>query len=144
MSEATRAVLHRWIDKVNHGQFDGLYDIWAKDMVLHAGVPGHGMGVANGVDDLGRIAAPFVQAFPDAQIRIEKIFSQDEYVFCLYLLEATHKGSYFGAPATGRRVEAMFLGLYRIEDGKIAECWTIDDGLGLLSQAGALPIKAEG
>jgi len=42
-------------------------------------------------------------------------------------------------PPTGKEVEFTGISVYRIEAGKIAEEWTVEDELGLMRQIGAFP-----
>jgi ketosteroid isomerase-like protein len=47
-------------------------------------------------------------------------------------------GEINGVPPTGNPISVEALTMHRIEDGKIAEDWTVWDALGLLEQIGAL------
>ena len=51
----------------------------------------------------------------------------------------THKGDFFGTPATGKTIGfgAIFIG--RIANGKVVEAWGEADLLGLMQQVGAIP-----
>lgn len=44
-----------------------------------------------------------------------------------------------GAAPTGNSISTPGIDIYRIEDGSIAELWTVGDELGLLMQPGAVP-----
>jgi predicted ester cyclase len=52
---------------------------------------------------------------------------------------ATHQGNYMDIPPTGNRIEFTGMSVYRIEEGKIAESWTVEDQFGLMQQIGAIP-----
>lgn len=54
-------------------------------------------------------------------------------------MTGTHKGEFMGVSATDRRV--TFTGMYiaRIEDEKIVEHWSEEDGMSLMQQLGVLP-----
>ena len=49
--------------------------------------------------------------------------------------------SYYGLPATGKRVTFKAIDIDKITDGKFVECWTNVDELGLMQQLGAIPEK---
>jgi predicted ester cyclase len=51
---------------------------------------------------------------------------------------ATHQGEYMGIAPTGKEVEFTGISVYRIEAGKIAQSWNIEDQLGLMRQIGAV------
>jgi predicted ester cyclase len=44
-----------------------------------------------------------------------------------------------GIAPTGNRVEFTGISVYRIEEGKIAQSWTVENQLGLMQQIGAIP-----
>ena len=50
--------------------------------------------------------------------------------------QATHRGTYRGIPATGKRVVFSAIWIFRIADGKIAEVWRWADDLGRVEQIG--------
>jgi predicted ester cyclase len=43
-----------------------------------------------------------------------------------------------GTPASGKEVELTGISIYRIEEGKIAEEWSVEDQYGLMAQIGAV------
>ena len=48
-----------------------------------------------------------------------------------------------GIPSTGNRIEVTSSGIFRLEDGKIAESWDHFDALGMVRQLGAT-VRPEG
>jgi predicted ester cyclase len=42
-------------------------------------------------------------------------------------------------PATGKRVQAPFLAMFRMESGQIAELWVEWDNVAMLTQLGLFP-----
>jgi steroid delta-isomerase-like uncharacterized protein len=83
-------------------------------------------------------AADFRQGFPDVVSTIEDLIAEGEKVAARWRARATHRGEYVGVPPTGREVEFTGISVYRIEGGKIAQSWTVEDELGLLRQIGAV------
>jgi predicted ester cyclase len=82
---------------------------------------------------------PILAAFPDMQVSFDDVVGKEDRVFARYHLRATHSGSLFGAPATGRVVEWQACDFARIKDGKLVERWFLADLLGVLRQAGLVP-----
>ncbi len=68
--------------------------------------------------------------FPDARQTI------------LYLVAGTQRGPMGPFPASGRRVHANFLAMFRLEDGRIAEVWVEWDNLSALLQLGHLTLPS--
>lgn len=44
-----------------------------------------------------------------------------------------------GIPATGKEIVMTGNNVFRIANGKIAECWAESDALGMLQQLGVIP-----
>jgi predicted ester cyclase len=84
-------------------------------------------------------AADFRQGFPDVISIVEDLIAEGDKVVARWRSRATHQGEYVGIPPTGKEVEFTGISVYRIEGGKIAESWTIEDELGLRRQIGAFP-----
>jgi steroid delta-isomerase-like uncharacterized protein len=82
-------------------------------------------------------AADYRRGFPDVANTIEDLIAEGDKVVARWRSRATHKGEYMGIPPTGREVEVTGITLYRIQAGKIAEVWNVEDKLGLLQQIGA-------
>ncbi len=55
-----------------------------------------------------------------------------------YTARGTNKGSFMGAPPTGKKFETELMSIYRIADGKIVEHWGENDATGLMMQLGLM------
>jgi len=84
-------------------------------------------------------AADFRQGFPDVVSTIEDIIAEGDKVVAHWRSRATHQGNYMNIPPTGNRIEFTGISVYRIEEGKIAQSWTVEDQFGLMQQIGAIP-----
>src|SRR5829696_1869299 len=83
-------------------------------------------------------AANFRQGFPDVVSTIEDLIAEGDKVVARWRSRATHQGDYMGIAPTGNRIEFTGISVYRIEEGKIAQSWNIEDQLGLMRQIGAV------
>jgi predicted ester cyclase len=83
-------------------------------------------------------AANFRQGFPDVVSTIEDIIAEGDKVVARWRSRATHRGEYMGIAASGKEVQFTGISIYRIEEGKIAQSWTVEDQLGLMAQIGAV------
>lgn len=81
----------------------------------------------------------FHRAFPDLEVTIEDVVAADDRVVLRYLFSGTHEKELKGIPPTGKAVEVVGVGIYRIEDGQLAEVWYVDDYLGFMQQLGVVP-----
>src|SRR5829696_5257355 len=84
-------------------------------------------------------AVDFRRGFPDAVNTIEDLIAEGDKVVARWRSRATHQGEYMGIPPSSKEVEFMGISVYRIERGKIAESWNVEDKLGLMRQIGVIP-----
>jgi predicted ester cyclase len=124
-AEENKAVVRREQEELwNHtGNLDAAEEIFAPDYVEAA----------------KQEAADFRQGFPDVRSTIEDLIAEGDKVAARWMAHATHQGEYMGIRPTGKEVEFTGISVYRIEGGKIAESWTVEDELGLMQQIGAVP-----
>jgi steroid delta-isomerase-like uncharacterized protein len=105
------------------------------DFVDHTNPP----GMQHGLNGHMAIVRLFRAAFPDQWWQIEDLIAEGDRVVARTTMRGTHRGDFFGIPATGRAVTLPGVHVMRVADGKIAEHWGSNDDLGLLRQLGALP-----
>ena len=75
-----------------------------------------------------------VRAFPDYRWELEHLLIDGPLVAAHFRDTGTHRGSFLGVAATGRRVTTDEFAVYRVEAGRIAQVWVTADNLGLLDQ----------
>lgn len=113
-----------------------------EDFVLHDLVSG--MDV-HGHAEFEEKRRMFDAAFSDLKITNVLSFASDDgdYVCSVDTYQDTHDGELMGIAPTDASVEIQGVTLARIDDGQIAEMWTLTNFLGLLQQIGALPSMDE-
>jgi steroid delta-isomerase-like uncharacterized protein len=137
MSERNKAIERRLLDEVySQGNLDIIDELVFTDFV------GHGTAADGG--DQGREAYKrFViemrTAFPDLRITVEDQVAEGDKVVTRWRARGTHTGPFQGIPPTGKRGEISGIIIDRIADGKVIECWSNTDDLGLLQQLGVVP-----
>jgi steroid delta-isomerase-like uncharacterized protein len=119
------------------GEIFGQRNLTVAETILHSDVIWHGEGV-KGIEGVRRQAAELQSAFPDLSVAIELTVAEGDRVAVLWEMTGTHLGKYLGIPPSAASVSTPGIDIYRIEDGKIAEIWTVGDDLGLLMQIGGL------
>ena len=86
----------------------------------------------------------FFDSFRDVQINIEEIVAEGDRVAVRETWTAVHTGREFmGIAPTGKNIKFTNTCIFRIADGKIAECWATLDSLNTLQQLGVLPPTEE-
>src|SRR5215218_2728990 len=86
-------------------------------------------------------AADFRRGFPDVISTIEDLIAEGaegDKVVARWRSHATHRGDYMGIAPSGKEVQFTGISVYRIEGGKIAESWIVEDQFGLMRQIGAI------
>jgi steroid delta-isomerase-like uncharacterized protein len=111
-----------------------VYDrVLAEDWANYPLDPGQQPGRAG----IAPVVARFRADFADLSVTIEDVIVAGDKVTVRSTLRSTHRGDLLGLPPTGRAVEFMAIDIHRIEGGRIAETWHVEDYLGLLRQLGA-------
>ena len=79
----------------------------------------------------------FREAFPDIQLTVEEILSEDKRIAFRSTIRATHQGELFGIEPTGKQITVGLVDVIHIENGKFVEQWGGPDMLDLIQQLGA-------
>lgn len=78
-------------------------------------------------------------ASADVDLQIEHVVASDAHVAVRGMVTGTHRESLMDLAPTGRAFEIACAWFFRIENDRIAEIWSLPDGLGLLTQLDAVP-----
>lgn len=93
------------------------------------------LGRSGGSDFVGMIQA----AMPDFRLDIQDLFNAGDRAAVRLQMTGTHTGQPFlGRPATGKRLSANAVFIYRVQGGRVAEAWQMVDGLAFFRLAGLL------
>jgi hypothetical protein len=78
-------------------------------------------------------------SIPDREDEILDIIAHGDRVWATWLIRGTHQGPLYGIAPTGRRIEVLEVGQWRITDGLFSEAWFFVDELALLRQLDSWP-----
>jgi steroid delta-isomerase-like uncharacterized protein len=124
-----RDLIRRWLAFAEAG-FDGDFDTY-----IDPGYVGHlSSGTTMDRAELERLERAFAQSFGDTRHVIHDLLEDGEKVVLRVESHATHRGEFYGIPATGRTVRYTGIVIYRIHDGRIAESWAEIDFASLIRQ----------
>jgi steroid delta-isomerase-like uncharacterized protein len=132
--EGNLAVLGRFADAVNTGNFDLFKETVAPNCVDHDPAPGQ----VPGPDGYRMFFSQMRTAFPDLHVALEALVADDESIAFAYTSSGTHKGPLGKVAPTGKKVKIRGLQLSKFKDGKMVERWGSSDELGLLTQLGVM------
>ena len=135
--EINKAVVNQWNEIINTGTFDRMVELFTPDFVRHSQAGGDIQ--IQGLEEYKRYQKMILAAFPDEHNTINLMVAEGDYVALYNTLTATQKGSYGSFPATGKKITSEYIGICRLENGKIAEIWVEWDNLAMLTQLGHFP-----
>lgn len=76
-------------------------------------------------------------AFPDGVEEIRDIVAEGNRVMVWWNFRGTHRGPFFGVPATGKPIDIVGFAVYELENGQIVDDLMTMDFLSALRQVGA-------
>jgi steroid delta-isomerase-like uncharacterized protein len=133
-TETNKAIVRRYFDQVlNEKQHDLAEEFLTDNIELH------GSGLAPGLDVVKQWLTMFAAAFPDGHQVIEDVVAEEDRVVARTTFNGTHQAEMQGIPATGNSVSIPSITIFRMENGKIAEGWLVNDNLGMMQQLGVVP-----
>lgn len=130
-TEANAMLARRWFTEGWVGNLDLADDLFAANFTNNGKRVGPAGPKRNVMNRL--------TGFPDMQSSIEEQIALDDKVVTRVVWRGTHLGLYSGVPPTGKAVEVMAIILWRFQEGKVVEDWTVGDQFGLFQQLGVLP-----
>lgn len=127
------ATVRRFYEAMSSGETGAADELLAPDWEDIPLAP----GVSRGPEGYRQTVAYLRGAFPDLDVTIEDVVVSGDRVAVRSVVRGTHDGEILGVPATGRRVEFSAFDFHRLEGGRIAQSWHLEDNFGLLDQLGA-------
>jgi steroid delta-isomerase-like uncharacterized protein len=134
-SEDNKAVVRRFFELFNRGDFEAMGEVYASDVIDHNPGPSQAPGLAG----VKQILALFRAGLPDITVTVDHMIAEGDLVVTRQTARGSQSGEFLGLPATGRAVEMTAHDMYRLKSGKVVEAWHIEDLLGLMQQLGAIP-----
>jgi steroid delta-isomerase-like uncharacterized protein len=135
-SQASAALMQRFVQFINTADPALADALIAPDAAFQ--VPGQPEPLRGPQGYLGLLSM-LRGGFPDIQWTLEETVIEDDRVAARYTMRGTHRGTFFGVPATGRPIRVQSMAFYRIADGQFVAEHGMPDMLSLLQQIGAAP-----
>ena len=79
--------------------------------------------------------------FPDLDFKVENVIADHDQAAVFFAVSGTHRGSFLGLPATGKRIQFRGVLLQRFEQNELVYERRIHDFTGLLVRLGVLKVK---
>jgi len=100
--------------------------------------PSHINVVVRSREDLRRFLTGDAEIFPDNRVQLDTVAAEGDLVAFWATYTGTQKGAMGSFAASGKRVSVEFAGVFRMEDGRIADVRLVWDNVTLLRQLGHL------
>jgi steroid delta-isomerase-like uncharacterized protein len=128
-------VVRRFLEIASRGELADLSALVAPDFVIRTAPPGEGSSLETLTQTFEAVRA----GLPDFEMRIDDLIADGNLVVSRTTITGTHLGDFFGAPPTGNTIHTTAIDLWRVENGKLAENWHLEDILAVMEQLGAAP-----
>jgi predicted ester cyclase len=128
--QANKAVVSRLVAEVlNGGRLEAIDELFAPELAAEA---------------RGWIT-PFRASFPDVDMEVVDLIAEGDKVVGRFTCSATHLGDWLGHAPTGRRFERVDeVTIFRLDDGRIVDSWSLEDSLSRLRQLGLVAVPDPG
>lgn len=142
--EENKAVMREFVERMGKGDSVVIDELMTENVVGY--LISNGIQSASGkelregfkqTNDMGHIA------WPDYSMTIEAVIAEGYTVVVRVTRRGTHLGKFYNLIPTNKSVEVGRIYIARLENGKIAELWMMEDHLGMYVQMGVLPTSAE-
>lgn len=136
MSETNKQIAARMpLEAFNQGRLEVV------DEVLSPGFEDHDLppGLPPGREGVKALISAVRSAFPDINNTIVQQIAEGDVVVNQIRVTGTMTGDFMGMKATGKSATWDAVHIVRLQDGRIAEHWAVQDQLGMLQQVGLAP-----
>ena len=128
-TQDTTDVFRGVVESLNDRDFDRFVELHTEDVVLHD----HDEEF-HGVNAAVEHEQALYEAFPDMEYTIEDVLTENDRIAGQWRVTGTHEREFEGIPPSDKMIDIPASGIFRVEDGKIAEVWLTYDRLGMLQQ----------
>lgn len=137
LTEENKEIVRRCVEQLwNEGKTELIAELIHPNFIRH-----HERNQDENIHGIEGFRVWFTQtrrALSDLELTIEKIFAENDRVMVYLRGHGTYKGELKDVAGTDIDLTWTSTTLLRIADGKITECWLINDTLGILQQLGVI------
>jgi steroid delta-isomerase-like uncharacterized protein len=135
-AESNKLLMSRFVEFINTANEVLAEELVDANAIFHAPVsPDPFIGPHGYMEILGMMRS----GFPDIQWTLEEMIAENDTVAARFIMRGTHQATFFGVPASRKKIQIQAVNFYRFSNGKIVEERGQPDLLALLQQIGAIP-----
>ena len=132
--EAHKATAQRFAEIVNTREFEAFPEVCQPNLVRHC--PATPDVNVRSVEDMVAFLEEDLKAVPDSVVTLKMLAVEGELMGFWANYSGTQEGQMGPFPPSGKRIDCDFAGIFRFEEGKIAEIWVTWDNIGILAALG--------
>jgi steroid delta-isomerase-like uncharacterized protein len=134
--EANKAVVGRYFNEImNQGSLQAIDELMAPNFAFRIPTLPDPM---RGPEGMKQFVLGLRAGFPDIKFSPEYLIADGTRVAARYSMTGTQRGSFLGAPPSGKFVKDAGTDLFHLSGGRIVSVWVAEDAVGLLQQMGVL------
>ncbi len=137
----SKAIVRQGLDALENQEYDRASEFFADDFKRHCQATPD--VEVNSLDEMIAFVKTWSEAFPDMKAEYHSVIAEGDLVAVYATYVGTHEAPMGDIPATGKVMESETFGVFRIENGKIAEAWVTWDNLAVMNQLGLMPSEAK-
>jgi steroid delta-isomerase-like uncharacterized protein len=139
MSELNKALARRIIDEIfNRNNISSLEDLISENVTIYDTDK-----TLHGLDQLRIGIANLHAAFPDLHYVIDDLLADNDKIIARCKGSGTHNGPFRGIPATGKKMTYTVIIIWRFDNHKMIDHWSVSDVYGMLQQLDIIEIKSK-
>jgi predicted ester cyclase len=131
---ANKQVTRRLLKVFEHGRLDEIDALVHPDFINHEAPPGSPQGpegLKQTIDWLRGLWGPM-------RAEIQDEISEGDKIVARVVMHGHHVGEFLGKPPTGKEYAAKQIHIWRLQNGKAIEHWSVRDDLGQALQLGLI------
>jgi steroid delta-isomerase-like uncharacterized protein len=111
---------------------DAIDQLLTDDFIEHTPAPGQATDRQGAKEFIGIM----MNAFPDLNYVIDTQIAEGDTVAAVRTMTGTHRETFMGVPATGRKINIQVMDTGRVRNGKFSEHWGLVDVPSMMAQLG--------
>lgn len=132
-----RELARRFVDELlNTGDLTKVEEIFDENCTVYS--PAVPVPLA-GIEAVKGFITALFHTFPDFHVALEDVLADGDKFMIRSIVSGTFENDFAGIPPTGKHANWNGMGIYRVAEGRIVECWEELELLGGWQRLGVLP-----
>ena len=129
------AVIEHFMQIMENGKLAEVDQLIASNWVNHDPT----LPPMQGLEGARQLANLFHSAFSNIKVIYEDTVGEGDKVAIRFRFTGLNTGAFLTMPATGKKVDVIATGIFKVVNGKLTDNWVNLDSLGMMQQLGFVP-----